>query len=508
MSPRLRFLLCICWTVTAGCGARTLLSLGDEDAGPGEAGLLDAGPRDAGPRDAGPPDGGRPPVDCARDEDCDEGACRAAPSFTVTDLAPLPLECGALSAGTADGSACRTRSGCDRGLCVLAGTCVRPCVTDRDCDDRERCRTMYVPTSSEAMQTVSACAALIAAPADVRVAGPEPGPSLPGAEAVADVLPDLAPGALVVWTADDATTPFIEAIRTNDAPPALLFDAFAGGGLDDPAPAWAVAVTTVTDMVTLLYPNGPSTPASPSGFQVELSSEGASRTERYLVQREGSAGILDVDAYLVGGGGWRSPSGAVPAELVRAFDDARVAFSAAGVTLGEVRVHEVVGELRRRYQILEGASGILGNPEELPDLYRLSAGANRPSVHIFFVRMIDGALGIASGIPGPHVLPGTGASGVAIAVDSIPPEELGLVMVHEMGHFIGLFHTSELDGSVSDPFPDTEECRTDRDLDGDGFLLPEECEGAGSDLVMFWAGTGARISPEQGALMRRAYFMR
>ncbi|HEY8426818.1 MAG TPA: hypothetical protein VIL20_00525, partial [Sandaracinaceae bacterium] len=145
---------------------------------------------------------------------------------------------------------------------------------------------------------------------------------------------------------------------------------------------------------------------------------------------------------------------------------------------------------------------------ELPRLYALSAGGRRPSVHVFFVRSIDGALGIASGIPGPHAMYGTGASGVAIATDAIPPPMLPGVIVHEIGHFMGLFHSSEFDGTVSDPFPDTPECRADRDANGDGFVAPEECFDAGAENLMFWAGTGTSLSPQQGELMRRALFVR
>ena len=124
---------------------------------------------------------------------------------------------------------------------------------------------------------------------------------------------------------------------------------------------------------------------------------------------------------------------------------------------------------------------VLVHPTQLDDLYALTAGQNRPAIPIFFVRSIEGALGIASGIPGPHVLPGTGASGVAISVDLVPVDEMGVVIAHELGHYTGLFHTSEIDGRVNDPFPDTPECRLDRDTDGDGFLRPSECRGAGAD---------------------------
>src|SRR5690606_6859377 len=152
--------------------------------------------------------------------------------------------------------------------------------------------------------------------------------------------------------------------------------------------------------------------------------------ERLVLQRDREGTVIDLDAYLVGGGGWALSGGAVPAPLARAIDDANDILAQVGLTIGEVRMHSIVGALRRDFEVLDGSAGPLEVPPELAPLYRMSAGARRPSVHIFFVRMIDGAAGIASGIPGPHAVPGTGASGVAIAVDVIPDALLGLVMVH------------------------------------------------------------------------------
>jgi hypothetical protein len=506
--------------LACGCGARTTLSTQEDrdasvvlpplDAGP------DAGPdagRDAGPppdagRDAAPPDAG-PVVPCERDADCATGVCRARPAFAPVDLAPVPLACGAPDPGAAVGAPCGARGECDRGLCAVAGVCLRPCARDADCGSGERCREVLVRTAEAALQPLRACTALVAAPDDVRVAGPEPGPRLPGGmgATATDELPGLGPNALVVWAGGPGAVPFLARIRTRTTPPELLFDVFDADPAG-PAPDWGVGPTTVGDAATLLFPNGPNTPPSPTGFTVELGSAAASDTERLLVQRSELGATLDLDVYLVGGGGWTSPAGGLPRPLSRELADVRRILAAVGLRVGEVRVHEVVGMTRRRFEILEGESGPLGVPDDLDDLFRLTAGANRPAMHVFFVRAIEGALGIAAGIPGPHVLPGTGASGVAVAVDAHPPGELATTIAHEIGHFMGLFHTSELDGSVNEPLTDTPECRSDRDADGDGFLLPSECRGAGTENLMFWAGVGEQLSDQQAEPMRRAYFVR
>ncbi|MCB9592007.1 MAG: hypothetical protein H6719_04680 [Sandaracinaceae bacterium] len=510
----MRTILALALVLLAGCGARTTLSVGGDggaapprDAGGRDAGLVDGGGRDAGGRDAGRPDGGPPRLECQRDADCRMGVCRGSATDAPSDLEALRLFCGAADEDEAPaGAACRERAACDRDLCAVAGVCVIPCGNDADCAASELCREVWVQTSASSMESVQACTARVAAPSTVRVAGPESGPAL-GDVATADSLPNLRPNALVVWRGPAASEPLIERIVSLTPGDGVVFDAFVGGFPDDPAPAWGVGAATVGELVTLMHPNGPASPSSRRGFDVFLSSMVPGPSERVVLQREADGASFDLDLYLVGGNGWLAPDGVVPADLAVAIDELRALYRPTGLAIREVRVHDVVGGLRRRFQVLTGSAGIIGAPPDLPELYRLSAGANRPSVHVFFVRTIEDALGIASGIPGPHAMPGTRASGVAISADLVGLDELAVVIGHEIGHFMGLFHTSELDGRVAEPLPDTPECRTDRDVDGDGYLLPMECRGTGAENLMFWAGSGGEISAQQAQIMRRAYFV-
>ena len=105
-------------------------------------------------------------------------------------------------------------------------------------------------------------------------------------------------------------------------------------------------------------------------------------------------------------------------------------------------------------------------------------GANAQSMNVFLTEAISieatdgtiegGYLGLAGGIPGsglPGNLPGIPGNGVVVAVgerrdasDVIDPWALGLTIAHEIGHFLGLNHTSEKGGEIHDPIPDTPEC--------------------------------------------------
>ena len=97
----------------------------------------------------------------------------------------------------------------------------------------------------------------------------------------------------------------------------------------------------------------------------------------------------------------------------------------------------------------------------------------------------SGILGNAAGIPGSM---GTANSwnGVLISLsahavfgNTLDSQLLGETAAHEMGHQLGLFHTTEPGGAEFDILTDTAECRI-------GNATAEECEGYGGDNVMFW----------------------
>jgi len=116
-------------------------------------------------------------------------------------------------------------------------------------------------------------------------------------------------------------------------------------------------------------------------------------------------------------------------------------------------------------------------------------------INIFFIEDFSGSssgiLGNAAGIPGSMgisnswngVLISLYAHASGITLDS---QLLGETAAHEMGHQMGLFHTSESGGTVFDILNDTEECTTSLYNDSNGRVSAEECEGYGAENVMFW----------------------
>ena len=64
---------------------------------------------------------------------------------------------------------------------------------------------------------------------------------------------------------------------------------------------------------------------------------------------------------------------------------------------------------------------------------------------------------------------------------------LGETAAHEVGHQLGLFHTTESNGTQFDILSDTLECqKSTQNNNGDRKVSAEECESYGAENVMFW----------------------
>lgn len=108
---------------------------------------------------------------------------------------------------------------------------------------------------------------------------------------------------------------------------------------------------------------------------------------------------------------------------------------------------------------------INGDTGELGDLFETSAGLTDERINLFIVNSFSGlfasAAGIAGSVPIPMQVNGTRTSGVAILYQTsvLNMEE---TIAHEMGHALGLYHTSEFNngGAASqlDPISDTPTC--------------------------------------------------
>ena len=151
---------------------------------------------------------------------------------------------------------------------------------------------------------------------------------------------------------------------------------------------------------------------------------------------------------------------------------------------------------------------------EFNDLLRTAKPGNTRTMTFFFVEEIantssGGAtiLGLSAGPPGAPATNGTSKSGVVVsAIDyDSAPADVGKIMAHEGGHFLGLYHTTEKDGARHDLLGDTPECDASNDANGNGTMNSDECSGQGSENVMWWTLTSgsATLSDDQSWVLRR-----
>lgn len=187
-----------------------------------------------------------------------------------------------------------------------------------------------------------------------------------------------------------------------------------------------------------------------------------------------------------------------------------------GIAIGSMTFVDPPADAIDRFAVLDFEEG--GTDADLRSLCRemsASIGSVR-ALNFAIVDRLEGddpdsvIEGSSAGLPGTAMLSGSGLSCVAgmAAPDPDDPErdlfERAVVVWHEAGHHLGLYHTTEGDGRFFDLIDDTPECRyQEQDTNDDDFVDAFECDGLDADNFMFHDGDGTTMTDDQAWMVRR-----
>ena len=196
-------------------------------------------------------------------------------------------------------------------------------------------------------------------------------------------------------------------------------------------------------------------------------------------------GQIDVNLCMSGALGIDAGVALQHTRIVAALAEVRTLLAVARVDLGAVRAFDTpIPSMVLQHGL--GADMEVG--DALAAVGVVPAGINVLFVQRIFAVTDAGAvpvLGVAGGVPGPVRAGGGRRSGVVIGLELTAgqPDVLGRTLAHELGHYLGLFHTTEAPPASGpgayDAIPDTQ--------DGD------------ANNLMHWsptAGSG-KLSPQQ-----------
>lgn len=224
----------------------------------------------------------------------------------------------------------------------------------------------------------------------------------------------------------------------------------------------------------------------------------------FVLEKTSPGTQLDVNFYLVGVPGLTGATAASNLRFTEMMDVFRRIYARAGITIRDVRFVDVAGENLERFRIIRSFNEIFA----LASISRDPGPSlrERLSVNVFLIQgfaisQAPGLLGVSLGIPGVPGFHGNSGSGLIFTSEYLDSAaaDTGQTLAHEIGHFLGLRHTTEHGGTTADPLEDTPRCenpsRGANCPDAGNFMFPFSLRGVSQEAVSEGQSFVLRRSP-------------
>lgn len=285
-----------------------------------------------------------------------------------------------------------------------------------------------------------------------------------------------------------------------------FFDQESEGVFGEVAFDWPIMVPYSPDLVALLE-SGTHTLEVTSSLEAPCI---------YVLEGNASAAVLDINVIFAGLEGYNAAMATSDRDLREVFETVDRLFQVANLRVGEVRYYDAPREIAERYAHIRDET----------DLRRATAfGAPRDqslrghlNVDVFLVSRMQlgggSVLGISAGLPGPPGMHGNPANGLVFTGADLGSDNdfVAHIMAHELGHYLGLRHTTEMVHNLeqgvevqkilrtTDPIADTPECmspylQTGSCPDLFNLMFPVAAQGIGTPNLTAGQGAVLRYNP-------------
>lgn len=387
---------------------------------------------------------------------------------------------GDSESGAVDGAPCQEASDCAGGICLTGaswqgGHCTSSCATQFDCTSNVSengcmehpsegaiCVRFCDTSGADTCRDGYRCQSITA---DQGWCGPDPGTDsditfsfdcAPASNDTVELDYAIAPSTYSYQIMPFASTNSWISPRHITTPDGSLID-FTGANFFQVSPLSEVGFNPT------IVPGAPQFQDQlQSGSHTYTLATGASEVCYYLYQATDPGSVVDINFYFVGVDGLSASNAANHNQFQSMITSMGHYYGQVGLSIGEKRYFDVSQQVTDNFRVLD-------SHEELAELLTYSEEPgpdldSTMSVNLFLVEQITyGALGSSMGAPGAVGIHESWLSGVVMSTEYLDQGPQGITVsavtaAHEVGHFLGLNHTSETDGQTFDALSDTPQC--------------------------------------------------